>query len=175
VLRSDAVVELASAATRAQHVEGLDPSWREELGYWAGSGRAEGLGLPDEVIPVSAPASTVPARDFGHGGTLQVGPGHDRTAVYAILYGDEDMPLAWVRAGEALSAVWLESIELDLSLVPLSAAAEVIETRQTLRRLLSGVGEPFLALRLGIADPDHPGPAHTPRLATEQVVEILPQ
>ncbi|GIH21094.1 hypothetical protein [Rugosimonospora africana] len=44
-------------------------------------------------------------------------------------------------------------------------------TRAVLRRMLSGLGEPYLLLRLGMADPDHPGPAHTPRLRPEQTIE----
>ena len=173
VLRPDAIVELAAAAARAQTIEELDPSWRDELAYWAGGARDGGLGVPDEVIPRTEPATTVPARDFGRSGDLAVGSGHDTAAVYAILYGDEDSPTAWLRAGEALSAVWLDAIEHDLAAVPLSAAVEVIGTRLALRRMLAGVGEPFLVLRLGIADPDHPGPSHTPRLPTDQVVEIV--
>jgi hypothetical protein len=35
----------------------------------------------------------VPGRDFGQGGTLPIGEGHDKAAVYAILYGDEDSPM----------------------------------------------------------------------------------
>ncbi len=173
VLRRDDVVTLASAADRAQSVAGLDPSWREEMAYWAGGARRTGLGVPDDVIPGARPATTVPDRDFGHGGTLPVGEGHDQAAVYGILYGDEDAELGWLRGGEALSAVWLIAIEHGLSLLPLSAAAEVAETRHQLKRMLSDLGEPFLALRLGVADPDHAGPPHTPRLPTDQVVEIV--
>ena len=173
-LRVDDVMELASAATHAQNVEAMDPSWREELGYWAGGDRRQGLGVPDDVIPARAPSTTVPGRDFGHGGSLPVGTGHDRAAIYAILYGDEDSPLGWLRGGEALSAVWLTAIELDLTVLPLSAAIEVVETRRTLRRLLADLGEPYLVLRLGAADPDHAGPPHTPRLPADQVVEIAP-
>ena len=173
VLSPDAVVELAAAAVRAQNVEELDPSWRDELAYWAGGARDGGLGVPDEAIPSTEPATTVPGRYFGRVGDLPVGSGHDTTAVYAILYGDEDTPMAWLRAGEALSSVWLVAIEHDLALVPLSAAVEVIETRLALRRMLADVGEPFLVLRLGLADPDHPGPPHTPRLPADQVVEIV--
>jgi nitroreductase len=171
-LRVDDVVELASAATHAQNVEAMDPSWREELGYWAGGDRRQGLGVPDDVIPSRAPSTTVPGRDFGHGGSLPVGTGHDRAAIYAILYGDEDSPLGWLRGGEALSAVWLTAIELDLTVLPLSAAIEVVETRRTLRRMLADLGEPYLILRFGAADPDHAGPPHTPRLPADQVVEI---
>ena len=115
----------------------------------------------------------MPGRYFGRAGGLPISPDHDTAAIYAILYGDEDTPTAWLRAGEALSAVWLDAIEHDLALVPLSGAVEVIETRLALRRMLADVGEPFLVLRLGLADPDHAGPSHTPRLPTDQVVEIV--
>jgi hypothetical protein len=173
VLRPDVVLELAAAAARAQDVEGLDPSWRDEIAYWASGKRGDGFGIPDDVIPATPPETTVPARDFGHGGTLPVGSGHDRAAVYAILYANEDTPVAWLRAGEALSAIWLESIEHGLTLLPLSAAAEVIATRTALRHMLSELGEPLLVVRLGIADPAHAGPPHTPRVPSQQVIEIV--
>ena len=173
VLRADEVLELASAAAHAQNVEAMDPSWRVELSYWAGGTRKDGLGVPDEVIPREPPATTVPGRDFGHGGSLPVGEGHDQAAVYAILYGDEDSPLGWLRGGEALSAVWLAAMELDLTLLPLSAAVEVPGTRRTLRRMLADLGEPYLVLRLGVGDSEHAGPAHTPRLPADQSVEIV--
>ena len=173
VLGPDDVVELASAAAHAQDVEAVDPSWTEELSYWAGGVRAEGLGVPGDAIPSRAPATTVPGRDFGHGGALPVGEGHDRSAVYAILYGDEDSPTGWLRGGEALSAVWLAAMELDLTVLPLSAAVEVPGTRRTLRRMLADLGEPYLVLRIGVGDPEHAGPPHTPRLPAEQVVEVV--
>ena len=152
-------------------MEAIDQSWRQELGYWAGEVRSDGLGVPPEAIPEQAPATTVPARDFGRGGFLPIGEGHDQFAAYAILYGDEDAAADWLRGGEALSAVWLAAIEHGVTVLPMSAAVEVPATRQTLRRMLAGIGEPYLVLRFGIPDPDHAGPPHTPRLPTEQVVE----
>ncbi|HEX6870716.1 MAG TPA: nitroreductase [Micromonosporaceae bacterium] len=172
VLRPDDVIELAAAADHAQRVEAMDPAWRDELAYWAGGSRADGLGVPDEAIPVQPPATTVPGRDFGRGGSLPVSAGHDRAARYGILYGDDDSLVNWLRGGEALSASWLIATEQDLTLLPLSATVEVTETRQKLRQLISNVGEPYLVLRFGTADPDHAGPPHTPRLPAEQVVEI---
>ncbi len=184
VLRPDDVIDLASAAARAQRVEELDPDWVEELAYWAGgsstpsagsdtpSGRGEGLGLIDEVIPAEPTKTTVPSRDFGHGGTLPIGEGHDRTAAYAILYGDEDSPQCWLRGGEALSAVWLAAIEHDLTLLPLSAVVEVPQTRHVLRRLLSNLGEPLLTMRLGRPDPTQAAKQHTPRLPADQIIDM---
>jgi hypothetical protein len=172
VLRPDDVIELAAAAGRAQRVEGTDKAWVEELAYWAGGERPEGLGVPDQVIPSTPPQTTVPGRDFRRTGTLPIGPGHDREAVYAILYGDEDVPMDWLRAGEALSAVWLEATQRRLTVLPLSAAVEVPETRQILERLLANLGQPFLALRVGVgADYDEPPP--TPRLPAGQTIEIV--
>lgn len=56
-------------------------------------------------------------------------------------------------------------------MLPLSGVVEVEGTRQNLRQLLAGLGFPYLVLRLGIADPAHAAPPHTPRLPAEQVVD----
>ncbi|MFF4878823.1 Acg family FMN-binding oxidoreductase [Micromonospora sp. NPDC000668] len=170
ILDGDQVLELAAAAGHADTVEAEDPQLRAELEYWT-SRAGTGTGLPPEVLPEQPPQTTVPARDFGHPGGLPIGPGHDRAAVYGMLYGDEDEPDSWLRAGEALSAAWLTATRLGVSLVPLSSVVEVEGTRQSLRHLLAGLGFPYLVLRLGIADPTHAGPPHTPRLTTEQVID----
>jgi len=169
VLNTDQVMELAAAAGHAGAVEAEDPQLREELEYWT-SRTDGGAGLPPEVLPDQQPQTTVPGRDFGRPGTLPVGPGHDKAAVYGLLNGDEDEPDSWLRAGEALSALWLTATRLGVSVVPLSGVVEVPGTRQALRQLLSGLGFPYLVVRLGIADPAHAGPPPTPRLAVEQVV-----
>ncbi|OKI61894.1 Acg family FMN-binding oxidoreductase [Micromonospora sp. CB01531] len=170
VLDSDQVMELAAAAGQAATVTAEDPETREELEYWT-SRAGTGTGLPPEVLPEQAPQTTVPARDFGRPGTLPIGPGHDRAAVYGILWNTEDEPDNWLRAGEGLSAAWLTATRLGASMVPLSGVVEVEGTRQTVRRLLAGLGFPYLALRLGLADPAHAGPPHTPRLPTEEIVD----
>jgi hypothetical protein len=123
------------------------------------------------VLPADRPRTTVPGRDFGASGTLPIGPGHDRAASYAVLYGDDDEPESWLRAGEALSAAWLAALRQGVSLVPLSVAIEVPATRMALRGVLAGTGWPYLAMRLGLADPVHAGPAHTPRMPAAQVID----
>jgi len=173
VLDREHVVYLAAAAAQAQAAESPDQQFQAELAYWAGGTRTEGTGIPAAAIPARPPETTVPDRDFGVPGSLPISAGHDSAAVYAILYGDDDTPESWLRAGEALSAGWLEATELGVSVLPLSAAVEVVHTRHVLRRLLANVGYPYLVLRLGHADPDHAGPPHTPRLPAEQVVEVI--
>lgn len=171
-LTREQVLDLAAAADVAATVESADPAVRAELAYWTGRPARGGTGLTDGVLPAETPATTVPDRDFGRAGTLVVGSGHDRAASYLLLYGDDDEPSSWLRAGEALSAAWLTAETLGVSVLPLSVAIEVAGTRQILRRLLSGLGHPYLVLRLGIADPDQPGPPRTPRTSPAGLVEI---
>jgi nitroreductase len=99
------------------------------------------------------------------------GAEHDRAASYAILYGDEDAPVAWLRAGQALSAGWLLATKLGLSLLPLSAAVGVPVTRLALLRILARAGQPYLLLRLGVAESGAISPVHPPRLPANQTVE----
>jgi hypothetical protein len=173
LMRRDDVLDLAAAADRAQTLETFDPQWRDEMAYWAGGVRGDGLGIPAGAIPAEAPQTTVPGRDFGVRGDLQVSAGHDGAATYGVLFGPDDTPMAWLRGGEALSAGWLVAIESGISLVPLSAAIEVDVTRAIIRRLISGLGEPLLLMRLGHPDPDRAGPPHTPRLEPSQTIEIV--
>lgn len=170
VLTGSQVYELATAANRAKAVEDADERLLEEMTYWTQRRGPAGTGLPQHVLPASEPQTTVPGRGYG-GGTLPIGPGHDRAAVYGMLYGTEDEALSWLRAGEALSAAWLTATRLGASVLPLSEVIEVAVTREALRRLVNGMGWPYLVLRLGIADPDHAGPAHTPRMPVAQVVD----
>lgn len=171
VLTPDQVFDLAAAAARAGVVEEEDPQIRAELAYWTSRAGPQGTGLPRDVIPAVQPRTTVPARDFGAPGTLPIGPGHDRAASYAVIYGEEDQPQSWLRAGEALSAAWLLAQEHGVSLVPLSAAVEVPTTREALRAVIAGLGWPHIALRLGLPDPAHAGPPHTPRMPAAQVID----
>jgi hypothetical protein len=127
---------------------------------------------PASVLPEHPTQTTVPSRDFGRPGTMPVGAGHDRAAVYALLFGDGDGPQNWLRAGEALFAAWLTATTIGVSAVPLSGVVEIAADCHTLRHLLGGLGHPYLALRLGMVDPEQPGPPpRRPRLAVAQVID----
>jgi nitroreductase len=169
VLHRDQVIELASAASYAQQTENADQELREELGYWV-SGEREGTGIPAANLAAEPPQTTVPVRDFGRTGTLPTNPGHDRMASYALLYSDTDDPLAWLMAGEGMSAAWLTATELGIGVMPLSAVVEVPATRERLREMLTPGSHPHLVLRLGLADAQIPMPPHTPRLPAAQTV-----
>ena len=172
VLGRDQIVELAVAMEHAMHAEDTDDRQRAELARWVGGERAGGTGVPATSIPAEAPQTTVPARDFGVAGTLAPGSGHDESAVFAVLYGSGDTPVDWLRAGEALSAAWLDAVDHGLTLMPVSAPAEIASTRLLLQRLVSYVGQPYLVFRLGVAPAD--APEGTPRLAAEETIDVRP-
>lgn len=171
LLESDQVIDLAAAVSHAEAIEAVDDQAREEIARWVGGRRSDGLGLPDTALLAGAPRTTVPEREFGVHGTLELAEGHGADAVFAILHGQADNPEDWLRAGEGLSAAWLTAIAEGLSVLPFSAPIEVESARRSLRRLLSDLGYPYLVLRLGIADDQAPGPPHTPRLPAARVIQ----
>jgi nitroreductase len=173
ILRPNQLFDLAAAADYAQRTEAAESPWQVELACWTGGTRPTGAGIPDAAIPHEAPQTTVPGCDFGHHGDLPITAAHDQAAVFAMLYGRNDEPLDWLRAGEALSAAWLTATERGVSVLPLSATVEVAGTRQAMRRLVAALGHPYLVLRFGTIDPDDAGPPHAPRLPADQIIERL--
>jgi nitroreductase len=173
MLRPGQVFHLAAAADDAERTETGEAAWQAELRYWTGGVRPLGTGLPDAVIPHEITPGTVRSRDFGHRSHMLISEAHNHTAAFAILYGPADRTLDWLRAGEALSAVWLTATELAVSVLPLSATIEVASTRETMRRLLPDAGHPFLVLRFGVLNPAGATAPHTPRLPTDQIVERI--
>jgi hypothetical protein len=170
-LRPDQVNDLASAAEYAQHTEAAEAAWQDELAYWTGDDHPAGTGIPASAIPAEPPLTPVPGRDFGRPGTMPISSGHDRSAVFALLYGRSDERADWLRAGEALSAGWLTAVEHGVTVLPLSAPVEVGSTRAVLRRLVADLGYPYLVLRLGKVDPVATRPPYSPRLPADQIIE----
>lgn len=68
---------------------------------------------------------------------------------YAVLYGSGDRATAWLRAGEALSAVWLTAVLHGFAVRPLDRFSQSDAGRAELRRLTSVPGFPYLVLRVG--------------------------
>ena len=172
LLGRDQVIELAVLIEHAEKTEGADERLQAETASWVGGDRTEGTGVPGTNLPEELPPTTVVERDFGTTGTLTAGAGHDTAATYAVLYGPGDDPADWLRAGEALSALWLAATEHGVALLPLSSPTEVPHTRHELGRMLGGTGFAYLVVRLGTFDPTHSGPQRTPRLPTSQVIEV---
>jgi nitroreductase len=170
----DQVIDLAVIVERAQKTESSDERLQEEISEWVGGERSAGTGIPDANLPAGMPLTTVAERDFGRSGTLPVGEGHDTAATYAVLYGVGDDRVEWLRAGEALNAVWVAATAHGAGVLPLSSPIEVGYTRLELRHLIGDLGAPYLVLRLGVLDPAGAKPSGTPRLPVEQVIDEAP-
>ncbi|BCJ75807.1 NAD(P)H nitroreductase [Catellatospora sp. IY07-71] len=171
-LTSDQVTELVVAVSHAEDAAAGEPAVIAETSYWTGPSRPAGTGLPPEVIPDRRPETDVGERDFGTRGTLQAGGGHDKASTYIVLFGADDDRAAWLRAGQALSAIWLHATGQGLAVLPFSQVIEIDGTRAMMRRILSQRGYAYIVLRLGVADPEHTLTGHTARLPFEQIATI---
>jgi hypothetical protein len=171
LLRADQVVQLAAAAARAGDAELADPAYRAELARWTQRPESSHDGVP-AATAVPAVPRPVPVREFNLGGTGSAPPGSgtDADARYAVLFTDADDAGAWLAAGEAVSAILLTAAADGYAVAPMSDVVEVPAARYLLRDLLSGIGHPMLALRIGRCAPGAPL-ASTPRRTAADVIE----
>jgi nitroreductase len=169
LVHKDQIAALAFAAVHADALQLSDPDYRKELIRWTNRPSWAGDGVPVPTAVERAPRS-VPVRDFApFGGPVQ--PAGDRTdhgALYALIFTDEDTPLAWLHAGEALSAVLLAATATGLGTAPISDVTELAVTREQLRRMLSGIGYPQMAVRIGHAPAGNP--PFVPRRVADEVI-----
>ena len=171
VVPHDDVPMLALSTEQAAEAEALDPAYRSELTRWTTRPAWTGDGVPPSTA-VEAALRRVPVREFAPHGSdvLPVGEGLDEGAEYVVIYGNGDQPTDLLRGGEALSAVLLLATAYGLSTAPLSEAVEAAWPRHLLRSLLSGIGEPYIAVRLGYVPGGVPLPATPRRAPTEAIV-----
>ncbi|WP_432968977.1 Acg family FMN-binding oxidoreductase [Dactylosporangium sp. CA-233914] len=166
VVRDEQLTAFAAAVAHAGAVEQADPRFRADLLAWTARPGAEGIAAKHVV---AADRRTVAPRDFTVVGGLEPGPGSDRGTVYALLVTDGDEPRDWLAAGEALSDVWLTLTAHGLVASPISEVVEVAAVRHALRGLLGGVGNPAIALRVGVPVTDEAPPASGRRSASATI------
>jgi nitroreductase len=174
VVRQEQMALLAVSTDLAAAAELDDPDYREQLGRWTTRSPHDGDGVPPATA-VQPGLRQVPVRDFdpegGH--AMAAGDGRDQGAAYVIVFGIGYRPMDLLHGGEALSALLLGATAEGVATAPLSDAVEVTWPRHLLRYLLSGLGEPFVAVRLGYPDSTEPLPP-TPRRNPAEVIEIGP-
>ncbi|MGX7829607.1 Acg family FMN-binding oxidoreductase [Actinokineospora sp. 24-640] len=172
--RLEVAVSLLAGATRQQ----ADQRIHRELTYWAGrtGGLPEGVSAAS-ALPGAPRHGGVPMRYFPSGvldDPLR-GPGEPDAALLLFLTTGDDSPTAWLRAGEAMSAVLLTATALGLASCPLSQNVEVDGIRARLRaRVLFGAGEPQLVIRVGYAAEKAAALPVTPRRPVNEVCHPLP-
>ncbi len=165
------IAVLGLAAQEASAVQLADPAYRAELADWTNRPSWSGEGVDPENAVRDVPRR-VPVRDFAPfgGDTLHPGPGNDVGARYLLICTDTDTPDAWLRAGEALSAVLLDAVTAGLSSAAISDVTELPATRDRLRTILPGMGNPQVAVRIGYPPPGEP-PPQAPRRPAEDTID----
>ena len=135
---------------RALTVQAGDRRYAEEQASWVENGRQDGMPLASASPPSSGRRLERPSR-------FRAWPRRDEhervvestDGLMALCTADDDRS-SWLRAGQALSALWLHATRIGLSIVPLSQVVEVAQTRDALRdEVFAGLTRPQLLLRVG--------------------------
>jgi hypothetical protein len=156
---------------RAMERQESDQRFATEQQLWIDHSPLDGV--PGGTIPPQDD-SRQPARRgrFGHG----LFPDAPQQLVEAsdgllVITTDDEGTLAWLRAGEMLSAVWLEATKGGLSVVPLSQVIEVEETRAELfHSVFAGLESPQILVRIGW---QQIGRRSLPRTPRRPLAEVL--
>ncbi|HEX6497482.1 MAG TPA: nitroreductase [Micromonosporaceae bacterium] len=138
-LLGEQVAVLGVAVAEAAALRLADTAYRAEHARWSVPRRRPGQTVPGAT---AEPAGAEP------GPRVAPGDGTDSDAVYAVLCVDTDSRAAWLRGGEALSAVLLDAAVDGVCTAVMTDVVEMPAPRDLVRDLLGGVGEPLLALRL---------------------------
>ena len=138
-------VELLVSAALATQAD--DEDLAAEQRVWLDHSNRDGV--PTRAVPRRRRAPPQPAVPLH---ARRVAPGPDRRRPAPVQIGsdglivigtDTDDRVAWLRAGEALSQLWLHATTDALAVVPLSQVVEVEETRRSLRfEVLGGAAHP---------------------------------
>ena len=153
----------------AHHAQRGDPRFVAEWAAWTGRGAGADDGVPSEAAgPPSEQQDIWVLRDFGSGSAPPRTPGKDFESdpLIAVIGSLDDLPLAQLRAGQAMQRVLLTATVEGLSASFLSQVIEVPATRTQLRELIGGGVWPQAVLRLGYGTPVRA----TPRREVDAVV-----
>ncbi len=157
---------------RAVDLQAADESRQREQAEWLNAGAFDGV--PSSVIP--APADVLVRRP----GRFRSGFLDDEESREVegadgliVICAPTDDTMAWLRAGEALSAMWLEAAREGLSLVPLTQVVEFTQTRDALRlEVLGGLAHPLMLVRVGWQAISRSQLPPTPRRPVGEVLEL---
>jgi len=157
---------------RANRLQMQDERYAGELAAWVRADAPDGIPSA-HVVADQRPEVVQLDRAFPGGSlddpVLEREPSEDGMLIVCTSSDDR---LSRLRAGEALSAVWLAATVDGLALVPLTSAMEVEETRRELQAdVLDDLAFPQLLMRIGWPPLSRSSLPPTPRLPlTETVV-----
>jgi hypothetical protein len=144
--------ELARIARRAHDHQTADGELRAEAARYLAVGPDRKDGIPASAGgPLPEPQDRWVLRDFTSGTGRERPPGKDfePDPLIAVLTSHTPGPAADVQAGQALERVLLTATAHGLAVSLLSHVVEVPQTREQVRRLVSGTRPPQAVLRIG--------------------------
>jgi nitroreductase len=161
---------------RAMTLQTKDPRFAQEQREWVVPSPVEGIPSANASPPAGGPLPG-PNR-FASASEAHAAEAVDAARVVesadglvAICSATDDQR-AWLEAGQALSALWLQATREGLSLVPLSQVVEVQETRQALHRdVFDGLARPQVLARIGWSEATRTPLDRSPRRPVDQVIE----
>ncbi len=173
VLSDDVRPQLVEASQLTEALRRDDASYHAELQWWT-SPFALSEGVPPDALASDSEQQRVDvARDFPSRSHLdrRVDVAVDWSKVL-VLSTAEDTRTDVLRCGEALSTVLLECTMAGMATCALTHLIELRDSRDIVRTLIGGRGEPQVLIRVGIAPPMEDLPAATPRRPLDDVLEI---
>jgi hypothetical protein len=173
VLSDDVRPQLVEASQLTEALRRDDASYHAELQWWT-SPFALYEGVPPDALASDSEQQRVDvARDFPSRSHLdrRVDVAVDWSKVL-VLSTAEDTRTDVLRCGEALSTVLLECTMAGMATCALTHLIELRDSRDSVRTLIGGRGEPQVLIRVGIAPPMEDLPAATPRRPLDDVLEI---
>jgi hypothetical protein len=173
VLSDDVRPQLVEASQLSEALRRDDASYHAELQWWT-SPFALSEGVPPDALASDSEQQRVDvARDFPSRSHLdrRVDVAVDWSKVL-VLSTTEDTRTDVLRCGEALSTVLLECTMAGMATCALTHLIELRVSRDIVRTLIGGRGEPQVLIRVGIAPPMEDLPAATPRRPLDDVLEI---
>jgi nitroreductase len=158
---------------RAIDLQHADRPVAAEQEQWINHSQADGV--PSQVLPVSHESTVRRSSRFATGRLDDLeGSEVESSDGLIVLYDARDEPIAWLRAGEGLSAMWLAATREGMSMVPLSQVVEVPETREALQlEVLGGLASPLVLVRVGWQSISRSQLPRTPRRPVDEILELM--
>lgn len=169
VLGEAARPQLADASRLTEALRRSDASYQAELCWWTGLFETAD-GVPYSALPADRERVGV-AREFPSGTLSGDRPAADRSVIMALSTYDDSHGCA-LGCGEALSAVLLEATMAGLATCTLTHLTELDASRDIVRALIGGTGEPQLLVRIGRVPALAEQPPMTPRRTLTDVLRI---
>jgi len=165
--------QLAEASRLTESLRRYDSSYHAELQWWTAPFEVSD-GVPYSTLVSSSERDRVDiARTFpaGDSGDRRTEVDHDRSTILVLsTYGDSRKDA--LGCGEVLSDVLLEATMADLATCTLTHMTELEASRNIVRALTGGAGDPQLLIRIGLVPTISEVPPATPRRPLSEVLEI---